>query len=434
MVNLAAAIYMMSISGTLYAYGAYSSDLRDEHNLSDAESSRIITIANVGFCFAFFVGIVSDIGGAKLCALIGGIIAVCGFVLVRESAKKNISDSWGMFAMEFSLVGQGSTFIYMAALVNYQNFPKKLHGVIIGVLDCMFGFSAAIFTLIYHHVFDSTPPNISGFMTFCAVCTAVASVLGMLFVGVIKKQNEDDIEKPEEDTRLLSLEESPRFGKFRSLASRQFWILFFIFMLGQGVTLQLINNAGDVATAIKPNDSDSLSTNIPLAASIAGGILRVSIGVASDIMSARGMRISTLLVGIIAFVVLAQATLLFIFDDAIMASAVFTGIAFGGQWCIVPILTSAEFGEDVFGVNWGILICASAAGPWLFQPYQAHVYDVNTQGSGSCYGSDCYHDTWIVTLAASGLAFLLAIWFDYNVKHKKNSGSTVQLQRASSFD
>eukprot|EP01061_Rhynchopus_euleeides_P046469 TRINITY_DN8833_c0_g1_i1.p1 TRINITY_DN8833_c0_g1~~TRINITY_DN8833_c0_g1_i1.p1 ORF type:complete len:472 (+),score=68.84 TRINITY_DN8833_c0_g1_i1:99-1514(+) len=422
-IQLAVAICIMAVSGTLYAYGAYSSDLKAHHNLSDSESSRIISIANVGFCFAFFVGVVSDIGGAKLCGVCGGVLAVTGFMLIRESCEGAISDSWGALAASFALVGQGSTFLYMASLVTYQNFPKAMHGVIIGLLDCMFGFSAAIFTLIYDNGFSG---NISGFMVFCAGAVGVGAVAAFIFLGVDKPETTEHSTitpasevgaVPKSETQPLVVPEVEA-EEAHALYNPQFWLLFVIFMLGQGVGLQLINNAGGIATAIRPHHSDSLSSTISLVASLAGGCLRFAFGILADVMAGHGFRVSLLLVGLYALLVLVQLLLLTAFETAIIPAALFTGMAFGGQWCVVPILTSSIFGEASFGVNWGILICASAAGPWLFEPYRAHVYSENTSGSGSCEGVDCYHDTWMVTLGAAVFALALCIYFDRWVQLK----------------
>eukprot|EP01064_Diplonema_japonicum_P014199 TRINITY_DN2174_c0_g8_i1.p1 TRINITY_DN2174_c0_g8~~TRINITY_DN2174_c0_g8_i1.p1 ORF type:complete len:462 (+),score=95.21 TRINITY_DN2174_c0_g8_i1:49-1386(+) len=424
LIRLCVSLLMMSVSGVLYAYGAFSDDLKSECNLDDEQSSRIITIGNVGFCFAAFVGMASDFGGPKLCCVIGGLISGLSFLLLTLSIQHKVQDSWWAIAMEMAGVGQGSTFLYMAALTSYQSFPKNLHGVTIGLLDCVFGFSAGIYTLIY----SASGMSVSAFMVTCACSIITVSVLGC----AVLKRPEHDAED-EEQAALVNdgaEKESSLSGgaghreasRYAALKSLSYWLLFVLFMIGQGTALQLVNNAGDIATAIHPSGGSSLSTSIPLVASISGGSFRFLLGAASSAFVHKGYRVSLLLVVVMLFLVIAQVLLFFAFESAIIASAALTGMSFGGQWCVVPILTSSEFGEMSFGLNWGVLICASAVGPWIFQPYQASVYNSHTSGSGSCSGDACYHDTWLVTLISSVFAFGLTVVFDYFSKEKQSKG------------
>ena len=424
--KLIVAMYMMGVSGTLYAYGTYSDDIQDAFGLSDSEITGIIDVAGIGSNICIWVGFILAHGGQKGTSLIGGIIAVAGYVLAALSMNKDIGHSWGIFGLELGAAGQGCVLLYMAALVTYQQFPKEYHGIIIGCLDCMFGFSAGIFTLVYDSSFSG---NVSGFMYCCGVAVGVAALLGVIFLqGPQKHENTTEDDKSDMSEVEL-LDEGPSYS---ALLLPRFWMLFIIFLLAQGIAFQVLNNAGNISTALHPSGTSNLKSNIPLVISISGGILRFAFGCAADYFKNKGFRVTLLLIVVAVFLLFSQFLLMVGFRHTMMVSAVFTGFSFGGQWCLIPLITSLEFGERNFGLNWSVLVCASALGPWLFRPFQSWVYTSNTADSdGSCYGTDCYENLWIFTTGASAVVVVLVALFDRIVARRQSQFEYAQVQSPS---
>lgn len=196
----------------------------------------------------------------------------------------------------------GSIFTYVPALLVYQNFPTIHQGKIVGILNCGFGLSAAIFSGLYQIAFAANTSkhnqNLSGFLLLLGCVMVGANILGALIINITRApyQSVTEIQEnlvPEECTNrwdsitssygtkgpLSNASSAHSQAIWKSLIDLDFWILFICFTIIQGVGLLYINNISFLADSVSESHWTSIVTVIlPLSNSLS----RVIIGFVSD--------------------------------------------------------------------------------------------------------------------------------------------------------
>jgi len=100
------------------------------------------------------------------------------------SANKTIGGSSGELAFYAFLAGQGSGWIYTAALnTNAMNFTTDDRGKIVGLLACCFGLCSGIFSVVYKTFFVGHVAAFLGFLAF--FLPLVAIILGCFFCNFL---------------------------------------------------------------------------------------------------------------------------------------------------------------------------------------------------------------------------------------------------------
>ena len=67
------------------------------------------------------------------------------------------------------------------------------------------------------------------------------------------------------------------------------------------------------------------------------------------------------------------------------------------------------FGVKNFGQNWGWTIVGSAFGGLAFQEMSSELYQSKIKEGTTCYGTDCWRTSFIITSAASFIGLILAV-------------------------
>ena len=100
----------------------------------------------------------------------------------------------------------------------------------------------------------------------------------------------------------------------------------------------------------------------------------IGIGVLSDLIH-RHLSVATLLA--FAAAIAAWGYVLVACTDWLLSGAVVLGASMGGTWCLSPQLVAERFGVRRFGTAWGMMMLASGLGPFVLQPLQVAVYELN---------------------------------------------------------
>eukprot|EP00854_Cymbomonas_tetramitiformis_P026827 gene26827-32975_t len=407
----------------------------------------IVNVANAGLCFGAVVGIICDTFGGGVTNFLGAASGSGGYLLLYGLTKTS-SRSTPLYALFFFLVGQGSQCMYMASLMNYLNFPRNHHGTALGILDCVFGLSPALFSVLYDNLFrskaSSEDDDLSGFYLAMSGIMAVTGLIGACTWHVEQTSEASDLDSSELRTSehhstgslptelYMALAEGPStqndstFTKMlqygRLLCNVDTGIIFCMFTICSGVGLLFINNTDFIADALYECSPDSSNKStiachrsrqlvdlfgwlIPL---VSCGT-RIFVGTVSDRLQkvvSRGalivVQIFILLLGTLVTVIASEASHL-------KLAGILIGSAFGGIWCLTPLFIGDLFGSKSFGTVWGGILFGGALGPFMLQPFWSYEYKRHAR-STYCKGTSCYSTTFELAFGVSIVALGMSLY------------------------
>eukprot|EP01121_Diplochlamys_sp_Union-15-3_P014974 TRINITY_DN4858_c0_g1_i4.p1 TRINITY_DN4858_c0_g1~~TRINITY_DN4858_c0_g1_i4.p1 ORF type:complete len:173 (-),score=19.80 TRINITY_DN4858_c0_g1_i4:23-541(-) len=149
-ITLVLGIYVMTTSGSLYFFGAWSEPLRRTEGWSVENIGNIGTMLHFGVWASFVGGLLYDKFGHRPVAIGGSLLIFVGYFFLYLIKAQIINVPYwlaGIFA--FSL-GQGSSMCYFVALnPSIKNFKSEHRGKVVGVLVCCFALCSGIYTQFY---------------------------------------------------------------------------------------------------------------------------------------------------------------------------------------------------------------------------------------------------------------------------------------------
>ncbi|RDX68016.1 Protein NUCLEAR FUSION DEFECTIVE 4, partial [Mucuna pruriens] len=188
-----------------------------------------------------------------------------------------------------------------------------------------------------------------------------------------------------------------------------FWLLWFVYFLGVGSGVTVLNNLAQIGVALGVQDTTMLLSVF----SFCNFMGRLGAGAVSEhfvrsIALPRTFWMTcTQIIMIIAFILYASAL-----DGTLYAATALLGICFGVQDSIMSPTVSELFGLKHFGVISSFMVLGNPIGAFIFSVFLAgSVYDREAakQGNSICYGADCFRLTFLVLAGACGLGTILSI-------------------------
>ena len=199
--TLGCSVLVMGVSGTVYSYGSIEVALKADLGLNDAVGSTLGLLCNFGACVCPHIGWLVDRASVRTTACLAALLLGVTFG-VEGLAVHHGWNSPYLLGVLLLLQGQGSGLGYMTALSTFKNWPEAHRGKVVGLMDAMFGFSAAIFSLIYGGLFNGNAvakkQDLSSYLFFCA-----AVGFGANFALSLVGQVQDAEEHAAEDVLLL---------------------------------------------------------------------------------------------------------------------------------------------------------------------------------------------------------------------------------------
>lgn len=298
----------------------------------------------------FFVGRWQDRVGIRRMITIGAIVT--GLDVLFLACASNVS----MVYLWAFVMGAASCFIYVPALTTVQKWFPDRRGMVTGVVNLMFGLSAAIFSPILGYLLS----------TLDYVTMIVSLGIVALGVGVAAAQFTDVPERFEwADRSSLGLSSVPPLDQERSLTLRHsvrtvsFWCLWLTWALQGAACVAMIT----LSTSYGMARGHSLESAILIltAFNLASGFSRLLGGILSDIVGRNFIMSVTFLASGLAYLALPLAgTLVWLAGLAIVI-----GFAFGTLFSVSAPLTVDCFGIAHFGSIFGLAFTAYGflAGP-----------------------------------------------------------------------
>jgi OFA family oxalate/formate antiporter-like MFS transporter len=322
--------------------------------------SLFFVLAGVGF-FMYLTGRWQErIGPSRVTAL-GAILCGGSAVMVGHASNIYLVYVWAF------LVGVSSALIYIPALTAVQRWYPHRRGLVSGLVNMVFGLSAAIMSPIFNQMLARL-----GYASMTLILGIAALVIGLAascFVrfpetGPAQAGLQGETPVP---SRTLSVSESIR--------TRAFWLLWFTWALAgaAGIAMVTLSTSFGVARGLTIAQAVVILT----AFNLTNGLGRIISGYLSDLFGRNGTMSVAFVAAGFAYILLPGLEGLIIW--AILAAVV--GFAFGTLFAVSAPLASDCFGLKHFGAIFGLIFTAygfvaGPLGPWL----GGHVLD-RTQGN-----------------------------------------------------
>ncbi|EGG14083.1 hypothetical protein DFA_11846 [Cavenderia fasciculata] len=454
------------ISGTLYGFSVVSNEVKHKLGYSQTEINQAISLGDVGIYVGVTVGYLYDRTGPFYTCLIATGFYLLGYFGCYGVVQGALPSHPLLLSFFLFIVGQGSHASFTAAVVsNVYNFPLRHHGKISGLLVGFFAISSGIFSGIYKGTFKKHQ-DVDGYFMFLALLLASVSLVGAFLVRKIgTKQIEQSIQETsptssyellrrskliqsssqsnlglgtttttttttatEMDQQPSSLEEDgiklgPNYldGKrdisglelFKTL---EFWLFVTIYFFGAGTSLMLLNNIGSIALSL--GYKESIQSDLVIVFACSNLVGRLSFGLLSDLLSKRVSRFWFL---VLSSLILTITHFVFAFAKQVfVVVTILTGVGYGGLVSMMVSLATIRFGSRRFGLNFGLMALASAAGSLAFGYISGALYDSMADSQHQCYGIKCFRSSFLISVAFNGASIFVGLFLIYITKRNQS--------------
>jgi MFS transporter, OFA family, oxalate/formate antiporter len=370
------AILVQLCLGAIYAWSAFTGKLTAVDGVFHFTKTQTQVIFSVGLAvFAVVMALIAGKWQAKVgprvVAMTGGIVLGIGYVIAGLSG----TNFWGILVGVGILGGAGIGLGYVCPIATCVKwFPDK-KGLITGLAVAGFGFGALIWIkLTSGFVFGpvNLSPGWKGLYGAGMGVNEVFIIYGILFavlvvLGALALVNPPEGWKPAGWTPPTGAAATgcghTNFQTGEMVRTAQYWILFFIFMIGATAGLMVIGVIGlfgkDALTGNGVEAAKAViitGTAMGLFYSLMNGFGRIIWGSFSDVC---GRKNAIMAMSIIQGVMM----ILFYFvggkEWGLYLSAAIIGFNFGGNFALFPAATADFFGNKCVGTNY----------PWVFLAY-----------------------------------------------------------------
>ncbi|UCE91150.1 MAG: OFA family MFS transporter [Methanobacteriota archaeon] len=344
--------------GAVYAFSIFTSPLSDTLGY-DSKSLHILGIFSASiavFAVTMIVaGRMQDRKGPRLVATVGGLTYGAGYVLASFS-----TDSLAMMYVSYggiSGVGLGLGYVCpLAAAVKW--FPDK-KGLVAGIAVAGFGAGAFIFTQVGNWMIDSPSFGLSDAFLFLGVIFAMMVVGG---AQLLRDPPSGWLPKG----YVTPVNHGRHNGEFEwreMIRTRQFFMLFSMFLLSATAGLMMIANVKNIAQYLDTTGSLLVVAQFQTIAGVIAllnGVGRIAWGKISDMLGrANTMKAMFFVQTMILFAaagflaVRPSGEIVQFAGLTVLASAV--GFTFGGNFALFPSTTAEYFGTKNLGMNYGLV-------------------------------------------------------------------------------
>lgn len=306
-------------------------------------------LAAVGL-FMFFVGRWQEKVGIRWMITAGSIICGLNTLIIAFASNIFVVYLWAF------LTGASSCFIYIPSLTTVQRWYPARRGLVSGLVNLTFGFSAAIMAPLFGYLLIHL-----GYATMILALGCAA-----LLIGTVAAQFTDPPQltpataadpKGQPATTPLDLGRSLTLSQ--SIRSRSFWLLWLTWSLqgSAGIAMVTLSTSYGLSRGLSLESAVIILTTFNLA----NGLSRVATGYASDLIGRNFTMSLTFFAAGIAYLLLPHSENLL----SIAALASVVGFAFGTLFAVSAPLAVDCFGMLHFGSIFGLIFTAYGfvAGP-----------------------------------------------------------------------
>lgn len=205
----------------------------------------------------------------------------------------------------------------------------------------------------------------------------------------------------------------PRRGEdftFReAIVKADFWLLWFVYFLGVGSGVTVLNNLAQIGISLGVNDTTTLLSLF----SFCNFLGRLGGGVVSEYF-VRWKTIPRTFLTMITQVIMVITYLLYAsaFNGTLYIATALLGICYGTQFGVMIPTSSELFGLKNFGLIFNFMGLGNPIGALLFSGMLAgYVFDTEEakQGGSTCMGPNCFRLTFLVLAGVCCLSAILSL-------------------------
>lgn len=353
-----AALGINLVLGVLYAWGVVARELAGQWGWLKASAAMPFTVATIAFAVSMiFAGRMQDKMGPRVVATIGGVVLGLGLILTGMVHKDSVVsigaltlNAATLMSLSYGVVvGTGIGLGYSATTPpSVKWFPASKKGLIAGIVVAGVGLAAVWISPLTSHLLATQGIN----RTF--VFLGIGAIVLISIMAQFLKSPPAGFVPPATASapgEKPAIHAKRDIGWTEMLGTRQFWQLWFMFILAASAGLMMIAHAGIIA---KEQAGMAWGFMPIVLLAVFNTVGRVVGGYVSDGIG----RTQTM---VLAF--LLQAVNMFIFSQyqtpaMLLFGASFTGLCYGTIYTLMPMAIADFYGLKNLGMNYGILFTA----------------------------------------------------------------------------
>ncbi|KAK3219236.1 hypothetical protein Dsin_013206 [Dipteronia sinensis] len=237
---------------------------------------------------------------------------------------------------------------------------------------------------------------------------------------------------------VLKKKRRPRRGEDFKLCEAfikaDFWLLWFVYFLGIGAGVTVLNNLAQIGTSLGVDDTTillCLFSFFNFAGRLGSGAVSEHFVRSKTIPRTVWMACTHVLM-VFTFLLFASAV-----NGTLHAATALLGVCYGIIFSLLVPTASELFGLKHFGIIYNFMLLGNPIGALLFSGLLAgYVYDAEAakQGSSSCLGAECFRLTFLILAGVCGLGSILSIILTVRIRtvyQMLYSGGSFQMPQAS---
>ncbi len=312
----------------------------------------IMTFACLGVgCLTLLSGSLHPKIGTRLSFLLGTIILFVCMIVANLISNIVLVYIWAF------LNGAGTGFIYGPSLTTVQHWFPHRRGLATGIVNLLFGTSAAIMSPVYELLFNALGYQRMNYVVLAMI--VVINLLALLFAELpdritLKEAEQRGREEIMEKLRQQSSAKGPTLAAKdytvkEALCSKSFWAIWFAWVFVGAAGISMVSLGGNFATSIAVS-----SVVVITAFNLTNGIGRIVAGTLSDFIGRNATGCVAFLMGALGYFLLTFCRNLIL----VAVLAAFVGFAFGTLFAISAPLVSDLFGLKHYSTIFSLVFVA----------------------------------------------------------------------------
>jgi MFS transporter, OFA family, oxalate/formate antiporter len=364
----AAAVGINLALGILYSWSVISKDIPKDWNWQETDKSWPYAVACLVFSLMMVpAGRLQDRIGPRIVATIGGVLVGAGMILA------SCTTSFLGYIFGFGiLAGAGIGCGYASATPPAVKwFSAKRTGLIAGIVVSGFGLSPVYAShLTKWLIAEFTLPHamLTLGIAFTIVVVGLSQLLvapptGFVPAGSVPKLASGANAKKED------------FSPWEMLRTRQFYLLWFMYVCGAGAGLMIISKLSPIAEG--QVGLLKMGSMMVAAMAVGNGAGRILAGVLSDKLGRQPTMFGCFVVQAILMLILSRTQ-----ADTFMANvylmallSALLGANYGANLSLFPSITKDYYGLKNFGVNYGLVFTAWGIGGFVLPLTAGKLHD-----------------------------------------------------------
>ena len=322
---------------------------QETFHVGAAATGLVVTFMLLALAVCMFIsGKIHAKYGMRVCVIIGLVFSVLAMLILARAKSITTVYVWAF------VNNIGLSFMYGPGLATCQQWFPNRRGLMSGILNMVFGGSAAVMSPIWNHMLESI--GYQKLNTILLICIVVTDLVALIGAEVPARTKLSAEARAAHEQLLASLGSKGRKGGIvanytlkEALSTRCFWLIWFcwVFMGAAGISMVSMSKSYAISLGLA-------GAVILTCFNITNGVGRIIAGILSD-------AIGPAWTGVIAFVVAAIGYLALPHLSGVVGVAVFAacvGYGLGNLFAITPPLASGIFGLKNFGTIFGVIFTA----------------------------------------------------------------------------